>query len=142
MLNDERTAGLQDGSEQINLKPSTGTENEALDLPPELCHYRDEGCEMAASCLHCPFPECLDDMRGGRTKWARSIRDREIFLMRCRDKISVDDLMRRFRLSRRAVYRSLQAGSEAVTIEKYFSEKGLKAKDAKRSYNPDRRKRS
>ena len=26
------------------------------DLPPEYCHYRDEGCDLAESCLDCPFP--------------------------------------------------------------------------------------
>jgi hypothetical protein len=32
---------------------------ETADLPPEFCHYKDEGCEYAASCLACPFPQCL-----------------------------------------------------------------------------------
>jgi hypothetical protein len=44
-----------------------------LDLPPEYCHYRDDGCEFAdnllhckASCLSCPFPNCVyDEPRGG-----------------------------------------------------------------------------
>ena len=31
------------------------------DLPPEYHHYRDEGCEMADSCLNCPFPQCIYD---------------------------------------------------------------------------------
>ena len=26
-----------------------------LDLRPEFCHYRDEGCDLAKSCLNCPF---------------------------------------------------------------------------------------
>jgi len=37
-----------------------------LDLPPEYCHYRDEGCEFATSCLNCPFPQCLYDEPRGR----------------------------------------------------------------------------
>ena len=28
-----------------------------IDLPPEFCRYRDEGCELAESCLDCPFPQ-------------------------------------------------------------------------------------
>ena len=31
------------------------------DLPPEYCHYQDEGCEFADSCLNCPFARCIYD---------------------------------------------------------------------------------
>jgi len=37
-----------------------------LDLPPEYCHYQDNGCEFADSCLDCPFPECLYAQPGGK----------------------------------------------------------------------------
>ena len=37
-----------------------------LDLPPEYCRYRDEGCEMASSCLNCPPPGCVYELPGGR----------------------------------------------------------------------------
>ena len=37
------------------------------DLPPEYCHYKDEGCELAKSCLNCPFPGCIYDEPGGKT---------------------------------------------------------------------------
>ncbi|MFC1846997.1 hypothetical protein ACFLYS_02940 [Chloroflexota bacterium] len=32
-----------------------------LDLPLEYCHYKDEDCELAISCLNCPFPGCIYD---------------------------------------------------------------------------------
>ena len=32
---------------------------DGLDLPPEYCHYRDEGCDLADSCLNCPLPRCI-----------------------------------------------------------------------------------
>ncbi len=36
------------------------------DLPPEYCHYQDDGCELTASCLKCPFPGCVYAVpRGG-----------------------------------------------------------------------------
>ncbi|MFH1031210.1 MAG: hypothetical protein V1767_01365 [Chloroflexota bacterium] len=35
-----------------------------LDLPPEFCQYRDEGCEVATSCLRCPLPAA--EMTTGR----------------------------------------------------------------------------
>lgn len=51
---------------------------EPPDLPPELCRYRDEGCEYAASCLACPFPQCLYDEPRGRQRWLKDLRNREI----------------------------------------------------------------
>ena len=41
------------------------------DLPPEYCHYRDEGYELAGSCLNCPFPQCVYDEPGGRQALAQ-----------------------------------------------------------------------
>jgi hypothetical protein len=48
------------------------------DLPPEFCHYRDEGCEYADSCLACPFQQCLYDEPRGRQRWLKDLRNREI----------------------------------------------------------------
>ncbi len=28
-------------------------------LPPENCHYQEDGCELTSSCLKCPFPGCI-----------------------------------------------------------------------------------
>ena len=55
----------------------TGRQDER-DLPPELCHYRDEGCEYAKSCLACPFPQCLYDEPRGRQRWLKGKRNKEI----------------------------------------------------------------
>ncbi|MBA7529911.1 hypothetical protein ES705_22110 [subsurface metagenome] len=41
-----------------------------LDLPPEFCHYQDNGCEFADSCLNCPFTECLYAEPGGQAALA------------------------------------------------------------------------
>ena len=49
-----------------------------LDLPPEYCKYRDEGCEFAKSCLNCPLPRCIYDEPGGKQRWRKGQRDREI----------------------------------------------------------------
>jgi hypothetical protein len=53
-------------------------ETPGLDLPPEFCRYRDEGCEYARSCLCCPFPQCLYDEPRGRQRWLKGLRNREI----------------------------------------------------------------
>ncbi len=42
-------------------------EGERLDLPPEYCQYRDDGCELAGSCLKCPFKRCIHDEPGGKS---------------------------------------------------------------------------
>ncbi len=50
----------------------------APDLPPEYCHYRDEGCDLAESCLDCPFPQCIYEQPRGRQSWLKKQRDREM----------------------------------------------------------------
>jgi hypothetical protein len=54
------------------------TNQHETDLPPEYCHYRDEGCEYAQSCLACPFPQCLYDEPRGRQRWLKDLRNKEI----------------------------------------------------------------
>ncbi len=43
------------------------------DLPPEYCHYQDDGCELTASCLKCPFPGCIYDEPRGKQLEDRNI---------------------------------------------------------------------
>ena len=50
----------------------------ASDLQPEYCHYRDEGCEFADSCLNCPFSQCIYDEPRGRQRWLKELRNKEI----------------------------------------------------------------
>ena len=38
-----------------NIGDSPSEPGSQLDLRPEFCQYRDEGCELAGSCLNCPF---------------------------------------------------------------------------------------
>jgi hypothetical protein len=42
-----------------------------LDLKPEYCHYRDEGCELGESCLNCRLPICVHDEPRGRQRWLK-----------------------------------------------------------------------
>ncbi len=57
---------------------SEETNDMALDLPPEYCRYQDDGCDLADSCLNCPFPNCIYEEHGGRQHWLKGLRDREI----------------------------------------------------------------
>jgi len=79
-----------------------------LDLPPEYCHYRDEGCELAASCLNCPLPKCIYDQPGGRQRWLSRQRDREIVRLFSTEGKGVKELALMFGLSQRTVQRALK----------------------------------
>ena len=49
-----------------------------IDMLPEYCDYRDEGCSLAKTCLDCPFPECAYDLPRGRQRALLKLRDRTI----------------------------------------------------------------
>jgi hypothetical protein len=78
-----------------------------LDLPPEYCHYRDEGCEFANSCLNCPLPTCVYDQPGGRQHWRKGLRDAEVVRLFAAEGKGVKELALRFGVSQRTVQRIL-----------------------------------
>ena len=84
---------------------------EELDLPPEYCRYRDEGCELADSCLNCPFPSCIHDEPGGRQRWLKRLRAREIVRLFAVKGKGVKELAQMFGVSRRTVQRALKLAS-------------------------------
>ena len=93
------------GGDDPELKQETGR-RDALDLPPEFCRYRDEGCEYAASCLACPFPQCLyDEPRGGQ-RWLKDRRNQEIIRL-FNGGWKVSELAPLFGVSQRTIQRSL-----------------------------------
>jgi len=79
-----------------------------LDLPPEYCHYRDEGCELADSCLNCPLSKCIYDEPGGRQRWLKRQRDRQIVRLFTTEGKGVKELASMFGLSQRTVQRALK----------------------------------
>ena len=82
------------------------SQNEA-DLKPEFCHYRDEGCEHAQSCLDCPFPQCLYDEPRGRQRWLKELRNKEINKL-FRSGLKVKELAQLFEVSQRKIHRALK----------------------------------
>lgn len=101
----------------INGQESTIPQNQAEpDLLPELCRYRDEGCELAGSCLHCHLPKCVYDKPGGRRRALKRMRDREMVrLFRAGGK-SVKELASKFKVSTRTVQRALVPRSRGEKI--------------------------
>ena len=79
-----------------------------LDLPPEYCHYRDDGCEFASSCLDCPFPECIYAQPGGRQQWLKRLRDREVLRLFTAEGKGVKELALVFGVSQRTIQRILK----------------------------------
>ena len=77
-----------------------------LDVPPEYCHYRDEGCELANSCLNCPLPQCIHDLPGGRQRWLKRQRDKEIVRVFSTGGKEVRELTSMFGVSQRALKRA------------------------------------
>ena len=82
--------------------------NIELDLPPEYHHYRDEGCDLADSCLNCPLQKCIYDEPGGRQRWLKRQRDREIARLFIAEGKGVKELALMFGLSQRTVQRALK----------------------------------
>jgi len=78
------------------------------DLRPEFCRYRDEGCEMAESCLNCPFARCIYDEPGGKQLWMRKSRDREIARLSISEGKKVKEISEMFGISERTVQRDLK----------------------------------
>jgi len=79
-----------------------------LDLPPEYCHYQDDGCEFADSCLNCPFERCIYDEPGGRQHYIKSLRDREMLRLFTTGGKGIRELALMFGISQRTVQRALK----------------------------------
>ena len=79
-----------------------------LDLLPEQCHYRDEGCELAESCLNCPFPDCILGEPGGKRKFLKEQRNSEISRLFEKERRSVKELAGLFNVSVRTIQRALK----------------------------------
>jgi hypothetical protein len=85
-----------------------------LDLPPEFCHYQDNGCDFAESCLNCPFPRCLYDQPGGRKRWLKTLRDEAVLRLFTGQGKKVKDLALMFGVSRRTIQRVLKRAKESA----------------------------
>ena len=90
-------------------------DNDKLDLPPEYCHYQDEGCKLAtahlgykSNCLNCPFSQCIHDEPGGRQRCAKRLRDQEIARLFHTKGKGPKELALMFGLSRRTIQRALK----------------------------------
>ena len=88
---------------------------ETNDPLPELCHYQDEGCELAtrelgrpSRCARCPFPDCVYSEPQGQRKWLKGLRDQAVIAGFLNDRKTVRELAGLFRISIRTVQRVIK----------------------------------
>lgn len=93
----------------------SGNPNHQPDLPPEYCHFRDEGCEFADSCLNCPFEKCIYDEPRGKQHYIKRLRDKEIARLFTSDGKGIKELALMFGLSQRTVQRALKGAKNEFT---------------------------
>jgi hypothetical protein len=79
-----------------------------LDVVPEHYPYKDDGCEVSASCLRCPLPRCKYDDPGWLQRTQRQRRDTQLLRAHREEKLPVAELAARFHVSQRTVWRVLQ----------------------------------
>ena len=84
------------------------TNDFGLDLPPEYCRYRDEGCEFADSCLNCPLPVCIYEEPGGKRRLLKRRRAREMARLFTDEGKGIKELAQMFGISQRTVQRALK----------------------------------
>ncbi len=79
------------------------------DTLPENTNYRDDGCDISSSCLHCPLPVCKFDNPGWMRRARRHRRDESVVQARRDEGLGVAELADRFQLSSRTIHRILQS---------------------------------
>jgi hypothetical protein len=97
----------------LELPAARRTRRPREDALPEHLEYRDDGCDIFASCLNCPLPRCRYDVPGGARAMINLVRDAEIRRMRYEGDLEVEEIARRFRVSRRTVFRVLHPKQHA-----------------------------
>ena len=80
-----------------------------LDLLPEHQQYKDDGCDLAASCLNCPFERCIYDQPGGKQRWLKKLRVKEMTKLFTTEGKGIRELALMFGVSPRTVQRALKA---------------------------------
>ena len=90
-----------------------------LDLLPEEIDWRDEGCEVFASCLNCPLPRCIEEESRGPQRLKIAARNRRMVELRKRGK-SLNEIAELFSVSRRTVERALKQNKKSKVKKQKF----------------------
>ena len=99
----------------VRIDDADRTREDAL---PEHADYRDTGCDLAPSCLRCPFERCKYDLKRSERSPSMHARDREIVLLRQKYRAPIHMLCQTYGLSRRSIFRILRAAKSPAPPEK------------------------
>jgi hypothetical protein len=69
-------------------------------------HYRDEGCELAPSCLNCPLAQCRYDLEGGLKEAVHHVKAAKVIAYRA-EGLTVEACATLVGISKRQAYRFL-----------------------------------
>ena len=105
----EKIPGTDEWADLLNQAEQIfgGQTDDEVDLPPEYCSYKDEGCALSPSCLQCPLPRCVEELSWGRQKLSKALRDKEIRHLYAQEKHTPGQLANQFKISLRTVQRVL-----------------------------------
>ena len=103
---------MSEDAARIEVDESPENQDMIQDLLPEQIRYKDEGCDLASSCLHCPYEECIYDKPGGKRHWMKEERSAEMIRLHLREGKTVKELAVMFGVSRRTVQRALKLDRE------------------------------
>ena len=84
-----------------------------VDAVPEFYHYEDTGCEVSASCLNCPLPQCKYDDPVWYQRNRRLARDFKVWSAIQQDDLTVDEAAERYSVTVRTIFRIMQRCREA-----------------------------
>ena len=84
------------------------------DTIPEFCHYEDTGCEVSASCLNCPLPQCKYDDPEWFQRQRRMARDLTVWSTMRSEDLTVEEAAERFSVTVRTVFRIMRRCREAA----------------------------
>ena len=73
--------------------------------------YRDEGCDLAPSCLECTLPRCRLDIQSEGRRGTKMLRDSEILRQLRLERKSVSELAHDYGVSVRTIYRIIRRAS-------------------------------
>lgn len=69
--------------------------------------HRDDGCEVAPSCLRCPLPQCKYDDPTVYHLWLQESRDRKVIQVKRAENLTLAQLAQHFEVSERTIQRIL-----------------------------------
>ena len=84
------------------------------DTVPELYVYQDTGCEVSASCLNCPLPQCKYDDPLWYQRHRRMAQDLNMWTTMRLEGLSVEEAAQRFSVTVRTIFRVMRRCREAA----------------------------